>query len=83
VQKASRHLLIPRNAFVRESESVGYVYTVSSNNRIFKTPVICEEYDDDQLIVQRGLSENDRVVLHPILNLMDGTRIRIAERSHE
>lgn len=75
VQKPERFLLIPKTAFIREEDSRGYVYTVSKNDRIFKKPVIYEDFDNEFLIVTDGLKDGDIIVQNPIMNLADGMKI--------
>jgi multidrug efflux pump subunit AcrA (membrane-fusion protein) len=78
VQSPARRLLIPAGAFIPE-EGGGYVYTVSANDRIFRTPVTCEEYGGEELIVLEGLEEGQRVVVDPVMDLLEGMRVAVRE----
>lgn len=78
VQAPARRLLIPAGAYIPEEEG-GYVYTVTGNNRIFKTEVTCEQYDGDNLIVLHGLQEGQQVVVNPIMDLLEGMQVAVRE----
>jgi len=76
VQRIERYLLFPKEAFIREAENKGYVYIVSRDDRIFKKSVIYEDFDEEYIVVKDGLKDGDIIIQNPLMNLMDGMKIK-------
>jgi multidrug efflux pump subunit AcrA (membrane-fusion protein) len=75
VKTVERYLLIPRRAFVKDTDASGYVYIVSKNNRLFKNKVTYADYDDEYVIIREGLKEGDLIIRNPVMDLADGMKI--------
>jgi len=71
-----KYLLIPKDALIREDKKNGYVYTVTKNDRIYKRSIVYKDFDDKSIIVRDGLKDGDTVLDNPIMNLIDGVRIK-------
>jgi len=78
-QRSVEILLVPRNAFIRETENKGCVYLITDEHRIFRKEIDYEGYDDDFIIVTEGLREGDIVVKNAFMNLLDGMEISIRD----
>jgi multidrug efflux pump subunit AcrA (membrane-fusion protein) len=67
-------LLIPETAIVREGE-LTFVWRVSRDGKLNRTPVEIGEPADGMVAVIRGLSEGDQVVTSPTEELYPGARV--------
>ncbi|MEJ5272750.1 MAG: efflux RND transporter periplasmic adaptor subunit, partial [Spirochaetota bacterium] len=82
-KKTEKLILVPKEAIIVENENNGYVFIVNEDHRIFKRQISYEKYDDDYYIVVSGLNKDDIVVLHPVANLKDGTKIKVISKGGE
>ena len=67
-------LLIPSSSLIREGD-LTYVWRVSSGGMLSKAPVELGDSVGENLMVIRGLSEGDRVVVEPSGELYPGARV--------
>ncbi|NLJ05581.1 MAG: hypothetical protein GX435_07775, partial [Exilispira sp.] len=74
-------ILAPVEAVIVESENKGYVFIVSKDERVFKKEIVFEKYDDKYYTITTGLNEREIVVLNPVINIKDGTKIKVLTNS--
>ncbi len=79
--KRTRAILVPVEAVIVESENKGYVFIVSKDERVFKREIAYEKYNDRYYTITTGLNEKEIVILNPVINIKDGTKIKILTHS--
>ncbi len=79
--KKTSAILAPVEAVIVESENKGYVFIVSKDERVFKKEIVFEKYDDKYYTITTGLNEREIVVLNPVINIKDGTKIKVLTNS--
>jgi len=72
-------IFIPVECFIQSEGDMGYVYVVSKNNRIFRRQIRSKKFNHLYIEVEEGLEEGEVVVKNPLINLMDGTEIRVKQ----
>jgi membrane fusion protein (multidrug efflux system) len=66
---------VPELSLVREGDT-SFVYTVSSNLKVKRTPVITGTRDGNLVEVVEGLKVGDKIVTEGVVKLSDGTTVR-------
>jgi RND family efflux transporter MFP subunit len=75
-QEQKPHTVVPTSAVVMNGDQT-YVFRIN-NDTVHKTPVVIGEQWDDLIIVQKGLTKGDKVVIDPPKKLNDGTRVALS-----
>ncbi len=75
-EKQNNVLVIPKTAIFME-KNIKNVYVVDKNQRIKIVPIETESINEDTIIVKKGLSENDTVVINGNYKLKEGDEVNI------
>ena len=76
-QSTSLRTIIPVEALVQADGSQGVVFSIDSNNRARRVPVLIDFILDDKIALREGLEDISRVVTEGGDYLRDGDRVKI------